>query len=190
MSKPARQSRKKKSRTGGAATAVSKSPSTTSSAVSSAKASTENKASGSGRPSDYTEAIAAEFCARIAQGMTVREICKADDMPAVSTIFLWLFKQRAFSEQYARACEARTAAFAEETLQIADDAMPIQGRVDKERLRIDTRKWLMSKMFPKKYGDSTTLKGDPDAPLHAAVIIVPKKDVATANTLATEPPTS
>ena len=79
---------------------------------------------------------------------------------------LWLDGSRPeFSEQYARAREAQADKLAEEALQIADDGrsdtyLDAEGneRTDNEviqrsRLRVDTRKWLASKMAPKKYGD-------------------------------------
>nr|WP_247997002.1 hypothetical protein [Brucella tritici] len=72
-------------------------------------------------------------------------------MPDKSTVFRWLSKHEVFRDQYARAQEDRTAAMAEELLDIAD----FEDKEDAQRakLRIDTRKWLMSKMAPKKYGD-------------------------------------
>ena len=80
----------------------------------------------------------------------------------------------AFSEQYARAREAQADKLAEEALQIADDGrsdtyLDAEGneRTDNEviqrsRLRVDTRKWLASKMAPKKYGDKVAIGGADD----------------------------
>lgn len=118
-----------------------------------------------GRPSSYTPEIAARICDRLIEGLSVREVCKADDMPAPSTVFLWLTKHPEFSEQYARALEARTDAMADDLLVIADDGTndwvknqdggeSYNGdHVQRSKLRVDARKWLMSKMAPKKYGD-------------------------------------
>lgn len=79
---------------------------------------------------------------------------------------LWLDGSRPeFSEQYARAREAQADKLAEEALQIADDGRSdtyVDGDgnvktdtevIQRSRLRVDTRKWLASKMAPKKYGD-------------------------------------
>ncbi|WQO60306.1 hypothetical protein U8C35_07755 [Sinorhizobium medicae] len=71
-------------------------------------------------------------------------------MPAASTVFLWLSKHREFSEQYARAQADRTAYWAEEIVEISDDE---KTDIQRSRLKVDTRKWLMSKMAPKKFGD-------------------------------------
>lgn len=125
---------------------------------------THNENTG-GRPSDYSEELAAHICGELASGRSLRDVCRDDDTPAQSTVFLWLSKHPGFSEQYARAMEARTNALAEEILEIADDSsgdvgVTEDGRevvksdvIARSRLRVDTRKWLMSKMAPKKYGD-------------------------------------
>jgi hypothetical protein len=116
--------------------------------------------------------------------MSLREVCRQDEMPALSSVMLWLSKEEWFSEQYARAKAAGVEALAEEMLDIADNASnDWMERNDKDgentgwafngeaaqrsRIRIDTRKWLLSKLAPKKYGDKVeqTVKGDPDAPL-------------------------
>jgi hypothetical protein len=127
----------------------------------------------SGRPSDFTQEIADKICVQLASGMSLREIADADDMPAQSTIYLWLQRHAEFSEQYARAREAQAEHWAEEILEIADDGsndwMERRNRdgssqevinaehVTRSRLRVDSRKWLMSKLAPKKYGDKIDL---------------------------------
>ncbi len=121
-----------------------------------------------GRPTDYNQEIADKVCERIAEGASMRTVCSPDDMPGLSTVFRWLRIFPEFREQYARATEERTEAMSEEILDIADDGsndmMTIQKGnasyeienkevTNRSRLRVDTRKWLMSKMKPKKYGD-------------------------------------
>lgn len=104
-----------------------------------------------GRPSDYTEARGNHICAEISAGRSLRSICEDTGMPDRVTVFRWLGRHEEFRNQYARAQEDRTAAMAEDILDIADDEECAD--VQKAKLRIDTRKWLMSKMAPKKYGD-------------------------------------
>lgn len=123
-----------------------------------------------------------EICERIANGMSVREICVADDMPAASSVFKWLGLHKTFAEQYARACEARTEHIADEMLDIADNAendwmerknsdgevigeMLNSEHVQRSRLRIDTRKWLLGKLKPKKYGEKIQQEHDVADPL-------------------------
>ena len=137
-----------------------------------------------GRPSDYSEELADRICERIADGESVRNICLDDDMPNKATVFRWLGKHEAFRDQYARAREAQSEHLADELLDIADDGSNdwmerrnadgevigyvVNGEaIQRSRLRADTRKWLLGKLQPKKYGDSVKISGDPEAPLVA-----------------------
>lgn len=114
----------------------------------------------SGRHSEYTPEIGAHICSEIAAGRSLRSICDDEGMPNKSTVFRWLARHPEFRDQYSRAQEDRTAAMAEEIIEIADD----EGIADvqRARLRVDARKWLMSKMAPKKYGDKVAIGGDKD----------------------------
>ena len=128
-----------------------------------------------GRPSTYTAELAAQVCTHIADGKSLRVIASMDGMPAQSTIMAWLDGSRPeFSEQYARAREAQADKLAEEALTIADDGrsdtyVDADGNVktdteviQRSKLRVDTRKWLASKMAPKKYGDKVAIGGADD----------------------------
>ena len=119
-----------------------------------------------GRPSKYTNKLADKICQMIAQGQSVRSICAEKDMISMQTFFRWLRENDKFREQYARACEERSYMHAEDIIEIADNATndymeKLEGdgyifnseNVQRSRLRIDTRKWLMSKLNPKVYGD-------------------------------------
>ena len=123
-----------------------------------------------GRPTDYRQETADLICERIADGESLRDICKADEMPARSVVFRWLSIHREFADQYARAREAQADAISDDMLAIADDGqndwMERNGEGDenagwrlngehiqRSRLRIDSRKWMASKLAPKKYGD-------------------------------------
>ncbi len=77
-----------------------------------------------GRPSLYTEALAAEICRRLAEGESLRAICADKAIPGISTVMGWLFdgNHGEFSEQYARAREAQAEIRADEIVDIADDA--------------------------------------------------------------------
>lgn len=121
------------------------------------------------RPSSFTQEKADMICAEVMIGKGMREICAAEGMPDDSTVYRWLAENKAFCEQYARAKEVAMEKMAEELLEIADDGTNdwmerrsdddksgwvLNGEhVQRSRLRADTRKWLMSKLAPKKYGD-------------------------------------
>lgn len=103
-----------------------------------------------------------------------------------STFFIWIEGDEAKSKQYARATELRAEALLDEMMDIVDDTSsdyvgmdigegeaseivldkkPNYELIQRSRLRYDARKWLVSKLNPKKYGDKTILSGDEDNPI-------------------------
>lgn len=119
-----------------------------------------------GRPSIYSEELADKFFALVSEGVGLRQIAARDDMPAMSTLCLWLAKNDEFSERYARAKEVAAVVMSEEILEIADNIghedkdtietkfgeMPNKEWVMRSKLRVDARLQLMAKIHPKKYG--------------------------------------
>jgi hypothetical protein len=79
--------------------------------------------------------------------------------------------------QYARAKDAQLRLIASETIDIADE--PLQpgdsAAVNNKRVRIDTRKWLLSKLVPKTYGDQITVKDERTLPTKLEVELVQPK---------------
>ena len=135
-----------------------------------------------GRPSDYSPELADRICSRLAAGESLRTVCKSDDMPSAVTVYSWLRKHQEFLKQYTRAKEDAADAFAEEMLDIADEAsndwMEVHDKdnpgyrfngehVNRSRLRVDTRKWIAAKLKPKKYGEKvqTELSGKDGGPI-------------------------
>lgn len=125
---------------------------------------------GEGRPTIFTKRLGLEICSRIALGEMLLNICKDKDMPNPSTVYLWLLDEdkREFSNNYRRARDAQAEKMFEEIIEIADDGtndlMERRGEVveDKEvtnrsKLRVETRKWYVSKVMPKKFGDKLDL---------------------------------
>lgn len=108
------------------------------------------------RPTDYNQTVAATICERLIEGESLRSVCRDPEMPALSSVMLWLTKHSEFTEQYAKATEERAAGMFEDMFDIADDVDVDPASVAKARLRVDTRKWALSKMLPKKYGDKIT----------------------------------
>jgi len=105
-----------------------------------------------GRPELYSQEIADKICRRIADGFSLRSICEDKDLPTRETVRAWLCVKDDFSAQYVRAREEQADHYADEMMEIADTADDVQ----KARLQIDTRKWIASKLKPKKYGDKVT----------------------------------
>lgn len=93
-------------------------------------------------------------------------------MPARDTVYAWMAVNQAFADRYARAVEDRAELLADEIVSIADDAANDYGfkegedkdgagakpvflseNVQRSKLRVDARKWVASKLFPRKYGE-------------------------------------
>lgn len=106
-----------------------------------------------GRPSTYTEEMGNLICDKLTEGVSLRKLCMSEEFPNASTVYVWLDRFPSFAEKYARAREAATEDMLEAILEIADD--PKIDTQDK-RVRIDTRKWAMSKLNMKKYGEKKT----------------------------------
>lgn len=102
-----------------------------------------------GRPTKRTEETVTAICERLASGETLSSICKDPDMPAAGTVIRWTVEDITFRELYARAREAQAEVLVDEIIRIADEADDAQLG----RLKVDARKWVASKIMPKKYGD-------------------------------------
>jgi hypothetical protein len=103
-----------------------------------------------GRPSDYTDEMATTICARLAEGEPLVRMCKEDGMPSVVSVYRWLAAHDEFRNRYARARDDQADTLADEIITVADDS---KLEADDKRVRIDARKWVASKLKPKKYGD-------------------------------------
>ena len=115
-----------------------------------------------GRPSSYTPEIAALICDLIVQGKSVRKICSLESMPCITTVMDWLRDKPQFTAQYTRAKELQAEGFADELMDIADDdsgdvtgelQIPNSVAVQRSKLRYEARKWVVSRLLAKKYGD-------------------------------------
>jgi hypothetical protein len=125
-----------------------------------------------GRPTIYTKALAAEICRRLAITGNLRAVCRDPLMPTETCVRVWALDDRdGFYLQYARARELGYLSMADELTEISDDDSGDKTtdgngneRMDAEfvgrsRLKLDTRKWLLSKALPKIYGDKVALTG-------------------------------
>jgi hypothetical protein len=99
----------------------------------------------------FSQEVAEEFCRRVSNGQTTKEVSRMPDMPSWSSVCLWLRQKPDFARQVQQARHCLADCLFDETLQIADNATAQSERVD--RLKIDSRKWLVAKMHPSRYGD-------------------------------------
>ncbi len=126
-----------------------------------------------GRPVEWTEerkkAACSEIFQRIAEGESCRKIMgvgRGNNLPSHRVFIEWLSESEELSKQYARCSQIRADLIFEETLEIADetgnDIIDIDGKkvennklVQRDKLRVETRKWFLAKLHPKKYGEKT-----------------------------------
>jgi hypothetical protein len=119
-----------------------------------------------GRPTVYTQELANKICARLAKGETLKGICRDKDMPTDACVRTWALENyQGFYSRYTYARQLGLDAIADELLDIADDGSgdityDAQGNrivngeaINRSRLRVDTRKWYLCKLAPKRYGD-------------------------------------
>jgi hypothetical protein len=139
-----------------------------------------------GRPLTYTAAIGKEICQRLSDGESLRAICR-DHSLATSTVRGWVLDDvEGFADQYARARVLQAENWAEELMEISDEnpAMTSEGKIDSagvqhQRLRVDSRKWIISRMLPKVYGDKIDVTSDGNAVGLNITIDLGDKEAAT-----------
>lgn len=145
-----------------------------------------------GRPTIFAEETATEIIERLAGGESLRGICQDAHLPNISTVIRWLGKHPEFCAQYARARETWAESEFERMMEIADTVTlgertkvisegvddagnpvvkskeTVRGdMIERAKLQVDTRKWALARMSPKKYGDrwSGELSGKDGKPL-------------------------
>lgn len=121
-----------------------------------------------GDESSFTKELADKICQEVSEGKSCRLVCRELNIPQTNVRYWYLHDVQGFAAQYARAREAQMEAWADEITEISDDGtndwmtikrggedveVPNQEVLQRSRLRVDTRKWLMSKIAPKKYGE-------------------------------------
>lgn len=136
-----------------------------------------------GRPSTYNAETASLICASLAEGKPLVRIVEEIGVP-IQTVYSWMNAHPEFSEAYARAREDQADTLADEIIKISDDAsndscededgkiVTNHENIQRSKLRVDTRKWVASKLRPKKYGDKQQLEhsGPDGKPLNLAVL--------------------
>lgn len=108
--------------------------------------------------------------------MSVRNACKETGVP-IGTFLDWVTNDQTLPEQYARARSTYHDSLADEIMTLADEEIDKDdfgktdnGLVQQRRTQIDARKWYLSKVAPKQYGDRLTLAGDEDNPVAVTAV--------------------
>ena len=105
-----------------------------------------------GRPSLYSPELAKLICAQLAEGESLRSICRAPGMPSTSTVLAWVASRPDFRRQYDDARYFGRVMLGEEVLDIADDVWRrnLPTALDDARQEIDAIKWRVGRMAPKR----------------------------------------
>jgi transposase-like protein len=105
-------------------------------------------------------------------GSTVPSACKASGI-STRTFYEWVQANEDAQKQYREAKEEQLEAYADQTLEIADevagDRDSSSAQVQAAKLRIDVRFWHLERLRPKKYGKRVELAGSDDSPLQIVV---------------------
>jgi len=122
----------------------------------------------------YNSKVVEKICQSLRMGMSVAKVCEQRGMPSRGAFYQWLNSKNEFREVVQEARIFGCRALADEILSIADDdsndyinTVDVDGNpvkvanktvTQRDRLRIEVRKWLLAKMLPKIYGDKIQLE--------------------------------
>lgn len=139
-----------------------------------------------GAPTLYTPEIVAEICDRLCKGEPLEQICRDERMPSSMTIHSWCRGEvnavpEGVPKAIARAREVGYDAIANMARNVAAGREGSTGDVQRDKLIIETDLKLLAKWHQKKYGDSTTIKGDKDNPLTLTTLIESSLQAAIEN---------
>lgn len=130
------------------------------------------------------------ICERIAGGETLKAITRGTEIipgqknPDRNTVVLWTLKNEEWAKEFKAAGIAQLDFWRDEMIDICDDESRDQvpdGKggyksdntsVNRDRLKVDTRKWIMCKLHPERYGDKVGIEGDKDKPITVHIKIV------------------
>lgn len=113
-----------------------------------------------GMTSTFTDEIFDNICSKLADGESLKSICSKDGMPDKATFYRWLNDSKDLCDRYARAKDDGSDALADDIQDIAEEVRT--GVLDPNAGRVagDLKKWVASKLKPKKYGDKLDLSGE------------------------------
>lgn len=108
-----------------------------------------------GRPTVMTEEMSAEICSRLAEGESLRSICRDESMPALSTVMMAVVTDRNnFRSSYAQAREAAGYAHGDRVIDVVEQ---LGEGLDPQvaRAMMDGLKWAAERMAPKAHTTRT-----------------------------------
>jgi hypothetical protein len=113
-----------------------------------------------GRPTKYNKELADKICRLRREGKSMRAIARMSGMPDVHTLCRWKQKHDYFRAQYAQAWVDYLEMEGDNIIEMADKAT--SKNFMPQRVKIDTRKWVLSKQLPVAYGEVLRHEGKVD----------------------------
>lgn len=132
---------------------------------------TKKKEVRAGRPTTFTKELAHRVLHRISTSTEgLEKLCEThEDLPNKSTVYEWLLNNQEFSDAFKRARVIQTQLCIQELESVTDAEFYYDEKgvkrydaalVAQRRLKVETRKWLASKIIPSVYGDKMTVETD------------------------------
>jgi hypothetical protein len=135
---------------------------------------------------DKKQEAFSRIISEICEGKSLRAIIASDpkNLPAFKTFLEWVSKDDSMSKQYAHSMMVRAELKFESIEQDYTEEPqrdPESGRIDSawvnlQRLKIDAKKWELSKMLPKKYGDKQETTHILEQPIFTGIDLSVSKD--------------
>ena len=120
-----------------------------------------------GRLTAYSESLANKICRGVSLGISLYKLCSLPGYPCRMSVYKWLFEHPTFADNFRRARSNGVESMVDELIDIADN---VDEDPNSRRIRIDTRKWIASKLKPRVYGDNLLIAGDSQTPRYEVVI--------------------
>ncbi len=113
-----------------------------------------------GRPTTYTSELADQVCSRIAEGNSLRKVCKDFALPSPNTVRAWAREHEGFRGRYHQARQDQGHAYADKAADLADELLehPDRDKANSYKVALDALKWSAAKLHPAAYGDKIELK--------------------------------
>lgn len=111
-----------------------------------------------GRPSTYSEELAARILSQYSQGKSIREICSQEGMPDRETLWNWRLKNADFSAALARAREANAETIEDRISEIEDKVLTEQVNPQAANVVLSSMRWRARVLHPKRYSDKAEVE--------------------------------
>lgn len=109
---------------------------------------------GGARPTAYRDVYADIICTGLADGRSLRSILAAPGMPAPATVARWMARYPAFGDEVRAARGLQADMLFDKALEVAEDATEQTWR--SARLHVETLRWVVARLAPRKYGAKAT----------------------------------